>query len=206
MKRNHVQTRPRLVVNRFWQLLMECYYCCAQTHQLRDAVYRRSAGLEGANAQPGVSSDCGAHVNLANYTKRCFLDANTDRRDTWRGFFFFSEQRAHPPRSYHKHRGSFQLRHKHANTSTTTRRLDTQLSELPKHRKRQKNEANVKCGHKLVKSDLPGQYPHLLDETGDSKVTLCCIQSVQGGLGEDELSAERGGLPIKIILPTWCTM
>lgn len=27
-----------------------------------------------------------------------------------------------------------------------------------------------------------------------------------GGLDEDELSAERGGLPIKTILPTWCTM
>lgn len=37
----------------------------------------------------------------------------------------------------------------------------------------------MKCGHKLVKSDLPGQCPHLLDETGDSSVTLRCIQRVQ---------------------------
>lgn len=126
-----------------------------------------------------MSSDCGTGVNLANYTKNCFLDTNTDRH-----LGGFTASTVHILLRVTTTTALWQFFNSDTNVQTpqqqTTRRLDTQLSELPKHRKRQeKNEANVKCGHKLVKSDLPGQCPHLLDETGDSSVTLRCIQRVQ---------------------------
>lgn len=94
---------------------------------------------------------------LANYTKhRVSLTQNTE------GDWGFS--RAEPPQSYHNHNTVpvINSERKHANIrATPRRRLDTQFSGLAKTQEKKKNVANVKCGRKLVKSDLPEQCIHI---------------------------------------------
>ncbi len=166
MKRNRVKSRLTLVVNRFWQLLMECYYCCAQRSNPPAArcYLQQVCGLKRASGRWAESFKGSAGVKLAKYAKhRVSLTQHTE------GDWGFS--------------GSTVQSLLGVSTTTTLCRLSTP-SETCKYLNNNNNNNNNtaaasghtavkkcpntgrgnkcgKCGHKLAKSDLPEQCIHI---------------------------------------------